>query len=91
MTPKISVNCNSPIIVNQKDDFSCECKGTGGKPSANVTWYKNNKLQSTGDKKATLALNSVDKDDNGTYTCVAKSEEKKNVTFIELIVSCKYY
>ena len=91
MTPIISVNCSSLTTVIQGDYFACECKGTDGNPPADVTWYKNNTLIVTGKEKAILRFTDVDKDDNGTYRCEAKShDEAKNETFMELIVNCEY-
>ena len=72
------------------DNFTCECKGTGGNPPADVTWYKNDRKIVTGKEKASFSLSDVDKDDNGTYTCEAKSLDKTNKTTVALIVACKY-
>ena len=79
--------------MNQSDDFVCECKGTGGKPSpADVTWYKGDRQIVTGKENATLVFNNVTKNKNGTYRCEAKSDEMaRNETSIELIVNCKYH
>ena len=77
--------------MNQGDDFTCECKGTDSNSPADVTWYKDNRKIVAGKEKAILSLSNVNKDDNGTYTCEAKSHEKaKNELEIELIVACKY-
>ena len=91
VTPIISVNCSSVTTVNQSDYFACECKGTDGKPPADVTWYKDDtQIGVTGTEEAILVLSNVVKDDNGTYRCEAKShEEGKNETFMELIVNCE--
>ena len=76
----------------QGDYFACKCKGTDGNPPADVAWYKNNTTIVTGKEKAILVLSNVDKNNSGTYRCVAKSgiEEAKNETEIELIENCKY-
>jgi hypothetical protein len=77
--------------LNQRDHFACECKGQGGNPPANVTWYKENELIVSGKEEAILRLPNVDKDDSGTYRCEAKSHEQaKKETTIKLIVNCKY-
>ena len=90
-TPKISISCSSVTTVNQGDYFACECNGTDGNPPANVTWYKDNTQIVTGKEKTILVLSIVDKNDNGTYRCKAKSHEKaKNETSMELIVFRKY-
>ena len=90
-TPKISINCSSVTTVNQNDHFACECNGKDGNPTANITWYKDNTQIVTGIKKAVLVFSNVDKDDNGTYRCEAKSHKNvKNETTMELIVIREY-
>ena len=89
----ISVNCSSVITVRQGDYFACKCEGKDGNPPADVTWHKDNRNVSVTEKeKAILVLSSVDRDNNGTYKCEAKSgiEEAKNETSIDVIVNCKY-
>ena len=91
MTPIISVNCSSVTTVEEGNNFACECEGTDGNPPADVAWYKNNTLIVTEKEEAILVFSNVNKDDSGTYRCVAKSHEKaKHKTLIELIVNCKY-
>ena len=91
VTPVVTVSCSNTTIVNQGDNFSCEGKGTGGYPPADVIWYKNNTEIVTGKEKAFLRLTSVSKDDSGTYRCEAKSSEKaKNITEIQLIITGEY-
>ena len=91
VTPIVTVSCSSTTIVNQGDNLSCECKGTGGNPPADVIWYKNNTEIVTGKEKAILRLTNVSKDDSGTYRCEAKSSEKaKNITEIQLIIIGEY-
>ena len=79
--------------MNQSDNFACECEGTDGNPPADVTWYKDNtQIGDTRKGKAILSLCNVDKNDNGTYRCEAKSgtEEAKNEASIDVILHCKY-
>ena len=86
-TPKISINCSSVTTVNQNDYFACECNGTDGNPPANVTWSKDSTQIVTAKEKAVLVFSNVDKDDNGTFRCEAKSHKNvKNETSMELIV-----
>jgi hypothetical protein len=77
--------------VNTSDIFTCLCKGQGGKPPANVTWYKGNDVKSiTGKEEQIFRVFGVQKEDSGKYRCEAKSHEvAKNDTEIELIVNCK--
>ena len=77
--------------MNQNDYFVCKCRGLGGNPPADVTWYKEKEKKVTGKEEAILPFSSVNKDDSGTYRCEAKShEEAKNETSFRLIVNCKY-
>jgi hypothetical protein len=92
--PTVTLNCSSPVILNEGDDFTCECQGLGGNPPANVTWYKDGKkIDGTGTEKQILTLINVDETDSGTYKCVAESYP--NVMFrdersIRVDVKCKY-
>ena len=87
VTPIITVNCSNSTTLALGDYFTCQCNGTDGNPPADVTWYKDNTKIVTGKEKAILVLRNVDKDDNATYRCEAKSHEKaKNETSMELIV-----
>ena len=87
----ISVNCSKVSYVNQSDYFACECNGTDGNPPADVTWYNSSGMIVTGKEKAILVLSNVDKDDNGTYKCEAKSSQRAtSKTSIDLFVICKY-
>ena len=92
MTPLVQVDCRSPTIVNITDDFTCVCKGLGGNPAADVTWYKGNEQKSgSGKEEQDLNIHNCNKADAGIYRCEAKSHEKaKNETEVELIVNCKY-
>lgn len=91
VTPVVTVDCPGNITLNQSDNFKCLCTGQDGNPRANVTWYGDNVLVATGIEEAILNLTNVTKNDDGTYTCVAKShEEAKNVTKIKVTVHCKY-
>ncbi len=72
--PTVTFSCSSPITVDEGDDFTCVCRGEGGNPPANVTWYKDNvQIGETGKENQTLTIVDVDKTDSGTYKCVAQS------------------
>ena len=73
------LNCFSPTTLKEGKEFACKCKGTDGNPPADVTWYRNNTQIVTGKDEAILSLNNVDKDDNGSYRCEAKSTEDKKI------------
>ena len=71
--------CSSSITVNEGGNVYCVCQGQGGKPPAEVTWYKDNrKIGETGKEERTLILTNVTHEkDDGNYTCVAQSYPNK--------------
>ena len=90
----MTLNYSSPVILNEGDDFTCECQGQNGNPPASVTWYKNNKqIGKTGMGKQILTLIKVDETDSGTYKCVAESYPNalfRDEKSIRVDVRCKY-
>ena len=91
----MTISCSSRTTVNEGDYFTCVCRGEGGNPPANVTWYKDGvQIGVTGKEKQTLTLRNVDGTDTGTYKCVAQSHiNATNEISIEIIVkiNCKYH
>ena len=86
----MTVNCSTPIILNEGDDVKCQCRGGGGNPPADVTWYKgSNKIGGTGREEQTLTFGNIDKTASGTYKCVANSHTLTDEKSIEIIVYCK--
>jgi hypothetical protein len=57
----VTINCSSAVIVNEGDDFTCVCRGEGGNPPANVTWYDKDGVQigGTGKEEQTLTRSNV--------------------------------
>ena len=89
--PTVTVNCSSFITVNEEDDITCVCRGKGGNPPANVTWYKDGvQVGETGKEEQTLIRRNISEADNGMYTCVAQSHidmtDKKS---IKVTINCK--
>ena len=90
--PKVTTNCSSPIRLDVGADVSCACRGKGGNPPANVTWYKEGKqIGDVGKEEQELILDPLHGVDNGTYKCVAQSH--KNATFkdeesIVVLINC---
>ena len=79
------------MAVNVGDDVTCLCEGKGGKPPANVTWYKDGvQIGDTEKEDIALTLRNVDKKDGGTYNCVANSYTLANERSINLIFYGKY-
>ncbi|XP_028399290.1 hemicentin-1-like [Dendronephthya gigantea] len=89
--PNVTVNCSSLVTLNEGENFTCLCRGEGGNPPANVTWFKDgDKFSDVKTENQTLTLLNVGKANIGTYTCVATSyksytDEKK----IQIIVILK--
>jgi hypothetical protein len=90
----VTFSCSSRTTVNEGDDFTCVCRGEGGIPPADVTWYKDGvQIGETGKEEQTLSLSDVSRTDSGTYECEARSHtndrfsDKKS---IEVDVNCKY-
>ncbi|XP_046858251.1 carcinoembryonic antigen-related cell adhesion molecule 5-like [Xenia sp. Carnegie-2017] len=73
--PTVSINCSSPLYVNENDSVSCVCRGEGGNPPANVTWFDkdNTTVRGFGVENATLVITNVTVNDNGSYRCKAQS------------------
>ena len=83
----MTFSCSSLLTVDEGDNVTCVCKGQGGNPPANVTWYKDgNKIGGTAEKQKTLTLNNVDRKASGTYKCLAQSHTLKDEKVIEIIV-----
>ncbi|XP_028407333.1 deleted in malignant brain tumors 1 protein-like [Dendronephthya gigantea] len=88
--PNVTVNCSSLMIVNLGDDVTCLCEGKGGRPAANVTWYKDG-VQIGYNKKErnVLTFSNFDETDNGIYKCVGKNFTVTNEKFVQLILNEK--
>ncbi len=70
----MTFTCLSLNEVNEGDNFTCVCKGEGGNPPANVTWYKDGvQIGETGKENETLTLINVNETSNGIYKCEARS------------------
>ena len=87
----MTVNCSRCITVNEKDDITCICKGQGGNPPANVTWYKDCiQVGETGKEEQILIQRNIGEAGSGMYTCVAQSHT--NMTdekSINVKINCK--
>ena len=80
------------MSVNEEDDITCVCKGQGGNPPANVTWYKDGvQVGETGKEEQTLIRRNISEADSGMYTCVAQSHiNMTDEKSIKITVNCKY-
>ena len=88
----MTVNCSSFITVNEEDDITCVCRGQGGNPPANVTWYKDGvQVGETGKEEQTLIRRNIGEADSGMYMCVAQSHiNMTDEKSIKVAINCKY-
>ena len=88
--PTVTVSCSSLITTIESDNVTCVCRGKGGNPPANVTWYKDGVQIAASEKnERILNLHDVDKADSGTYKCIARSYTLTDEKSIEVMVYCK--
>ncbi|XP_046858241.1 carcinoembryonic antigen-related cell adhesion molecule 5-like isoform X2 [Xenia sp. Carnegie-2017] len=93
--PDVVINCSTPLVVNEGDNVSCVCRGEGGNPPANVTWFdkNNNIIGDVGVVSKTLVITNVTLNDGGTYRCKAQSYNDPRFTdekSIEVTVKATY-
>ena len=74
-------------MLNESDDFSCECRNERGKYPFNLTWYKENRRF---DNTSFFNLTDVNEKDNGTYKCVAQRYTQEDEKSVEVVVYRKY-
>ena len=66
------------------------CRGEGGNPPANVTWYKDGvQFGETENEEKTLTLSNVNGTASGLYKCVARSHSLMDERSIKIVVYCK--
>ncbi len=86
----MTFSCSKRIIVDEGDNFTCVCRGEGGNPPADVTWYKDDvQIGGTGKEEKTLSLHNIDKTASVTYKCLAQSHILTDENSIEIIVYCE--
>ena len=90
----MTLNCSISIKLIKGDNVACLCRGEGGNPPANVTWFKDGeKISDVGTEYQTLSLLNVGGADRRTYKCIASSDPGEKYTdekFIQVIIFCKY-
>ncbi|XP_046858276.1 uncharacterized protein LOC124451702 [Xenia sp. Carnegie-2017] len=93
--PNALINCSTPLVVSKGDNVSCVCRGEGGIPPANVTWFDkdNNIIGDVGVVSKTLVITNVTLNGGGNYTCKAQScndPRFKDEKSIEVTVKATY-
>ena len=89
--PNVTINCSSLVKLREGGNFTCVCRGEGGNPPANVTWYKDGKqIYKTSYVENVLSLSDINEKNNGTYKCEAQSYTLKDEKSIEVDVYRKY-
>ena len=91
----MTINCSSPITVDEDHDLICLCKGENGNPPADVIWYdkNDNPIGQKEKEEKILVLRNVTGADSGTYTCKAQSYtliDEKSIE-VKVLLNCKYY
>ena len=89
--PNVTINCSSSVKIPKGNDFSCVCRGEGGRPAANVTWYKDGiQIGNTSYEENVLSLSDVNEKDIGTFECAVQSYTLKDKKSIKVIVYGEY-
>ncbi len=86
-------SCSSSITLNEGDDFTCVCRGEGGNPPADVTWFKDGvQIGRTGKEEQVLTLRNVSGIDSGTYKCLSRSHTltDEKLVAVKIRLNCKY-
>ena len=81
-----SVNAN----YNEGSPVNIICSATG-KPDPDVKWITGDgQVKSLGKKSAMLTFNSINRADDGQYTCKANNSAGPTEEQVTLVVHCKY-
>ena len=81
----------SPVDASYNEGSSVNiiCLATG-KPDPDVKWITGNgQVKSLGKKSATLTFNSINRTDDGQYTCKANNSAGATEEQVTLVVHCK--
>ena len=86
-TPQISI----PSIessYHEGSDVKIICKASGT-PDPHVQWIRNGKKITEGKKESHLMFNSLNRTDDGQYTCNATNLAGYDEKDVTLVVNCK--
>ena len=77
------------VSYNEVSPVNIICSATG-KPDPDVKWITwNGQVKSLGKKSATLTFNSINRADDGQYTCKANNSAGSTEKLVTLLVYCK--
>ena len=80
--PSVQASYNEGSMVN----VSCTASGT---PDPDVQWIRNGMIRSSGKKTAFLTFSSINRTDDGQYTCRANNSAGNDEKHTRLVVYCK--
>ena len=80
--PSVQASYKEGSSVN----ISCTALGT---PDPNVRWFRNGTVKGSGKKTAFLVFSSINRGDNGQYTCRANNTAGNDEEHVTLVVHCK--
>ena len=67
-------------------NMNCTASGT---PDPDVQWIRNGIAKSSGKKTAFLTFSSINRADDGRYTCKANNSAGNDENHVTLVVHCK--
>ena len=66
--------------------ITCTASGT---PDSDVQWIRNGNVESSGKKASSLTFSSINRTDDGQYTCKATNLAGNDEVHVTLVVYCK--
>ena len=87
MIPKIEgLTVQSSYTEGSAVNITCSASGT---PDPDVQWIKNGNVKTSGKKTAFLTFSSINRADDGQYTCRANNTAGNDENHVTLVVHCK--
>ena len=87
--PFVVSDCKD-MTVKEGANLTCVCKTTSGYPSAEVTWTRSKPYQENLGLTGVLRLENISKNQSGTYSCSANSQDFANTTSFNLKVVSEF-
>ena len=89
MAPKISMS-SVPSSYNEGSSVKINCTASGTL-DPDVRWMRNGIEKRSGKKTAFLTFSSINRADDGQYTCRANNSAGNDQKHVTLVVHCKKY